>query len=118
MMENKALTQTEEFLVKLGFFLLILAVLGPLTGRAGLLQTILLALAPAAGLYALDRFLLVPRLQDHRLAAIADAVAAAAILRATALILGAGYGWGGAALLGAAMGAAEYFLHRWGTVAR
>ncbi len=107
----------EQVLAKLVFVLLVMAGLGPLLGRATLAQTLALSILIAAGLYVLGDLLLLPRVLSHvgnPLAAAGDGLAAAIGLRYLAPLLGAEYVWAASLALGAAIGASEYFLHRWG----
>ena len=109
----------ERYLTKSVFVLLVLAALGPLVGRATLAQTLALTLL-AAGILLLGDVFLLPRALpyvDDRLAAAGDGLLAALILRYLGPLLGAGYGWGGALVLGAGIGLSEYLLHRWTGVA-
>ncbi len=113
-------TRWESFLGKVVFELLLLAILGPLVGWATLAQTLALALLVAAGLYLFGDLLLLPRLLPivgHGWAAAGDGLFAAILLRLFSPLLGAAYGWGASLVLGAAIGASEYFIHHWERVA-
>jgi hypothetical protein len=106
---------TENVLAKFGVILILLAGLTPLLAKETLGQILLLSLLLTAVLYLTDLFLMpsVAKRTGNRVAAAGDGLAAAVILRLLAPALGVGLGWGGAIILGVAVGFGEYFLHRW-----